>query len=143
MQREKDKKTKVSWIEVAMVTVVLAVLAALVTPELSQAGRDPRQLDLSLEVQVVRGQIEMYRLQHDKQYPALETFASQMTGVTDSQGRIGEPGDAGCQLGPYLREVPINPYCGTNTVGDGPGGTSAWYYNHKTGEFRPNHLNLH
>jgi general secretion pathway protein G len=142
MQPETNGKTRVTWIEVVMVTVVLVVLAALVTPQFSQAGRDPREQKLHLAVQVVRGQIEMYRLQHEKRYPALEGFAEQMTAVTNGQGEIGEPGEAGFQFGPYLREIPVNPYCGTNSVSNGPGGTSAWYYDPDSGEFRPNHMHL-
>jgi hypothetical protein len=62
-----------------------------------------------------------------------------MTRPTNSRGEtvLADAADADC--GPYLKCIPVNPYKGANDVkGDRDGG-SAWYYNEKTGEFRPNH----
>lgn len=148
MQSDTNAKPRMTWVEVAIVGVVLAVLAALVVPQFSEAGMDPQTKELRAAAQVVRGQIEMYRLQHDNQYPTLKQFVEQMTLATNSRGQTaGEAskqaatGDA-VGFGPYLRCIPANPYSGTNSVSAEQGGTSAWFYNEKTGEFRPNHLDV-
>jgi hypothetical protein len=60
-----------------------------------------------------------------------------MTGTTDISGREGK------DFGPYLHDIPVNPYNGHNTVGGGQVGTSAWFYDAKTGEFRANDSKEH
>lgn len=137
MDSDGSVRPRVTWIEVAIVTVVLAVLAALAVPQFSEAGMDPRSRELRLAVQTVQGQIEMYRLQHDNQYPSCERFVEQMTQPTDIRGQVIADA-ADLQFGPYLRCIPPNPYSGTNDITGQQGGSKAWYYNEKTGEFRPN-----
>lgn len=142
MQSEAGTKARVTWIEVAIVGVVLAVLAALVVPQLSEAGMNPRERELRSAMQIVQGQIEMYRLQHENQYPSLKQFAEQMTLSTNSRGQVATAGASGFDFGPYLRCIPTNPYTGTSDIGSDQGGRSAWLFNDKTGEFRPNHPNV-
>lgn len=137
MSSANRSKGRINWVEAAIVGVVLAVLAALVVPQFSQAGEDPRQQALRAAVQVVQGQIEMYRVQHEDRYPTLTQFARQMTQATDPQGAAAAAGADG--YGPYLRSIPMNPYTGTRDIGNGPIGTSAWYYDQLTGAFRANH----
>jgi competence protein ComGC len=148
MQSETDSKPRTTWVEIAIVTVVLVVLAALVVPPFSEAGMDPQTKELRSAVQIVRGQIDMYRLQHDNQYPTLKQFVAQMTLATNSRGEVagsgaGEQAAAatsdGFAFGPYLRSVPANPYLGTNSISAERDGTIAWFYDEKTGEFRANH----
>lgn len=143
MQSEASRQPRVTWIEVAIVAVVLAVLAALVVPQFSQAGLNPREQELRAAVQVVQGQIEMYRLQHENQYPSLKKFVEQMTLPTNYQGLAATIGTASYDLGPYLRSVPANPYVRNSDIAGEHNGNSAWFYNEKTGEFRPNHLDMH
>jgi competence protein ComGC len=132
-------KPRINWIEIAIVGVLLVVLAALAVPQFTEAGMDPRETELRAAVQIVQGQIEMYRLQHENQYPTLTLFAEQMTQPTNSRGETGPAGTGGADCGPYLKCVPVNPYKGTNDV-SGDRGSSAWFYNETTGEFRSNHV---
>jgi general secretion pathway protein G len=143
MHSDGSARPRVTWIEVAIVAVVLAVLGALVVPQFSQAGMDPRARELRSAVQIVQGQIEMYRLQHDNQYPSLKQFAEQMTLPTNARGQIATADTGSLEFGPYLRCIPPNPYCGTSEITGERGGFDAWYYNERTGEFRPNRLDLH
>lgn len=132
-------KNRVTWIEVAIVAVVLAVLAALMVPQFSEAGVASSEKELRAAVQVVQGQIEMYKAQHGNRYPTLAQFSEQMTLCTDTEGRAAPQGTSGFDRGPYLRCVPLNPYSGTRDISNGRGSTSAWFYDELTGQFRPNH----
>ncbi len=129
-------------IEVVIVLLVLGVLAWLVVPQFSSASNDVRRGSMSASLSLVRGSLELYRIEHHGRYPALRTIAEQLTlpttpdGATPPTAEEGYDGDY--PLGPYLPMIPENPACRTNTVGDGPPGSSAWYYNEATGEFRPN-----
>lgn len=132
-------KHRVTWIEAAITGAVLAVLAALTVPQFSEASVDSRERELRAAVQVVRGQIEMYKAQHNSHYPSLAQFDQQMSLSTNSEGSTAAPGTSGFDRGPYLRCVPTNPYTGTRSVGNSRSGTSAWFYDESTGQFRPNH----
>jgi len=143
MRGENRVRPPITWIEVAIVGIVLAVLAALVVPPFSQAGLDPREKELRAAVQIVQGQIEMYRLQHENRYPTLSQFVEQMTQPTNSLGEPGPAKTSGLDCGPYLTCIPANPYKGTNDVAGDRRTVSAWYYNERTGEFRPNHVGAH
>lgn len=135
-------RPRVSWIEVAIVGVVLAVLAALVVPQFSEASTDPREKQLRMAVQIVQGQLEMYKAQHGHRYPSLAQFHNQMTLCSDSDGRTAAPGASGFDRGPYLRTIPVNPYSGTSDISSQRGGPSAWYYDEQTGQFGPNHAGM-
>lgn len=126
-------------VEVLIVVIVLGILAAIVIPQFTDASTDAKVSSLETNKQIVRGQIELYKLQHDGEYPLEKTFVDQLTKASKIDGTTADLGTAGFDLGPYLQSLPNNPYTGTNTVGTGARGTSAWYYNETTGEFRDNH----
>lgn len=142
MRSTANDKKRVTWIEAAIITVVLAVMAAMAVPQFSEASTDSREKELHTAVQIVQGQIEMYRAQHDNAYPTLASFADQMTLCTDNQGSLNVPAGSSQLRGPYLRAVPVNPFSGTRDVSNTPCGSSAWYYDEITGQFRPNHAAL-
>lgn len=125
-------------VEILIVVIVLGILAAIVIPQFSNASTDAKASSLQTNLQIVRGQIELYKLQHDGDYPALTTFSNQLTLASKLDGTTAALGTAGYDYGPYLQAIPMNPYTNTNTVGEGAAGTSAWYYDEDTGEFRAN-----
>ncbi|MBK8266847.1 MAG: hypothetical protein IPK83_00465 [Planctomycetes bacterium] len=59
-----------------------------------------------------------------------------MTQKTDQSGAVSGAG----AFGPYLNKIPANPFAesAADSVDDGAIGTSAWYYDEMTGEFRAN-----
>jgi prepilin-type N-terminal cleavage/methylation domain-containing protein len=126
-------------IEALIVTIVLAILAAVVTPKLTQAQSPPRQRALHHVLQNVRGQLAIYRVQHLNQYPTLEHFEEQMTQVTKADGTFAPLGTQGFDLGPYLHRIPQNPLSAGQVIASSPVGTSDWHYNEVTGAFRANH----
>ncbi|MBP7937456.1 MAG: prepilin-type N-terminal cleavage/methylation domain-containing protein [Phycisphaerae bacterium] len=117
-------------VEVLIVVITLGILAAIVVPQFSDASTNASESALHKNLQIVRGQVELYKLQHST-YPTLANFTTAMTTKLNDYG-------------PYLQSIPDNPYwtgdpSKANSVGSGSTGTSAWYYNETTGEFRENH----
>ncbi|MCG3177941.1 MAG: hypothetical protein BIFFINMI_00264 [Phycisphaerae bacterium] len=112
----------------------------MVTREFETDGNEARIACMTSDIQTVRSQLELYKVQHQDAYPSLERFEAQLTGATDVDGNPAR-GNEG--YGPYLRRVPANPYTDTSTVSNGPIGSSAWHYDQKTGEFRANDSEEH
>jgi general secretion pathway protein G len=112
-------------VEVLIVVIVLGILAAIVLPQFTDASSDAKLSSLKTNLQTIRGQLQLYKIQHDDNWPALATFTAEMTTEISNKG-------------PYLLSIPNNPYTETNTMGAGALDSSAWYYNETTGVFRAN-----
>ena len=130
-------------VEVLIVVIILGILAAIVVPQFSNASSDAKLSALKTNLQTIRGQIQLYKLQPNDVYPALATFVEQMPLASKADGTTAPVGTAEFDLGPYLQSVPTNPYTHTATVGSGAVGSSAWYYNEVTGVFRANDAAAH
>ena len=111
-------------VELLIVVIILGILAAVVIPQFSDASEDACLSSLTTNLQTMRGQIELYKIQQGA-YPPAASFATLMT--TSAGG-----------FGPYLQAIPNNPYTSTSTTGTGAVGSSAWYYNDGTGVFKAN-----
>ncbi len=125
-------------VEVLIVVVILGILAAIVIPQFTNAADDTKLNTLKQDLYRIRIQIEIYRSHHLDTPPSLTDFVDQMTQASNAQGQTAAPGTAGYPRGPYLRSMPNNPFTGSNTVGGGAVGTSDWFYDAGTGEFRAN-----
>ena len=130
-------------VEVLIVVIILGILAAIVVPQFTNASSDAKLSALKTNLQTIRAQIQLYKLQHNDVFPALATFAEQMTLASKTDGSTAPIGTAGFDLGPYLQTLPANPYTNANTIGSGAVGTSAWYYDDTTGTFRANDAAAH
>jgi general secretion pathway protein G len=121
------------------------------------AGREARTSNLKTNLQTVRSQMLLYKVQHNEQYPGSSKdpslFAKQMTMYTDISGQTADrpaPStniDSLHPFGPYLQKVPENSFSGKSTVVVVEGATTAfsppredggWWLNATTGEFRAN-----
>jgi len=115
-------------------TKVLKHLTELVDAQLAdEPTGDARESALNSDIQTVRSQIELYKIQHLDALPGTVpglTIVDQLTMTTDVSGKTDVVG----AFGPYLCSFPKNPYTGTNTVNTA-GPTNAWYYDPKTGKF--------
>ncbi|MEX2113493.1 MAG: type II secretion system protein [Pirellulales bacterium] len=141
-------------LEVLIVIVIMAVLAATIIPQFSRHTRDVQENELKLDLQTLRTQIELYKLQHGGSYPAGTNNLEQLTKATDVAGNFSPTGlpDAEHPLGPYIQggALPVQPFSGRNTVsldhgapGSSPNPTSAdtggWIYRAATGEVFVDH----
>jgi type II secretion system protein G len=132
-------------IEVLIVVIIMAVLAATIIPQFSSSTRDAKESSLKFNLHTIRSQLEMYKIHHLGQYPSLANFVTQMTSATNVNG--GTTGET--PYGPYVTgDVPVNPFNDSNQVvgvaspGTEPSGVVAgdggWQYDETTGGFYPN-----
>ena len=140
----KRKNNGFTLVEILIVVIILGILAAIVIPQFTQASDDARESALSSDLQTMRSQLELYRVQHTGgQYPNGATTAAwtaQLTGKTDPDGVA----DAAGIYGPYLPKMPSNPFAaGLSTVSISalaPAGddSTGWHFNTSNGKFSPN-----
>lgn len=116
--------------EVILVAAILGVISLMTMPKFTQATTEQRLDMLCRNLQLVRSGLAKYHLQHNQKWPKQATFVEQMTGKTNLAGTTNAA-DGELILGPYLDEVPCNPFTGGNRV-DG----RDWFYDELTGLFR-------
>jgi general secretion pathway protein G len=141
-RRHQPNAAAFTLVEILIVVVILGILAAIVVPQFTSAAQESRENALKMDLHRIRQQIEIYSQQHGSNYPdSALTFAAQMTMSSNVFGETAAVGTLGYPLGPYLRDIPVNPFTGGRTIGDGEPGTSDWYY--ADGDFRANDSELH
>lgn len=126
-------------VEILIVVVILGILAAIVIPQFTEASTEARVSSLCSDLQTLRSQIELYKVQHNDVPPSFNNFEAQMIYTSDAAGATSgnKQRVAPFILGPYLERVSENPFNHLTTVdnsgvaGDGGGG---WEYNELTGE---------
>ncbi|MEM6792233.1 MAG: prepilin-type N-terminal cleavage/methylation domain-containing protein [Myxococcota bacterium] len=92
-----------SLIELIIVIVIIGALAAIAIPRVSAVTERARVNALRQDIATLTKAVEMYRAEHEGQYP---TKAAQLTTPTDTDGNLGADGDPDYAYGPYLRQVP-------------------------------------
>jgi len=132
-------------VEVLIVVVIMAVLAAVVIPQFSASTDDARKSTAEFNLSTMRSLVQTYRGQHGGAFPVIngtQTLTDVLTGTTLADGSV----DAGGAYGPYVLELPANSFSGSNAVkvitndpavvGDvTAGNTGGWLYNATTGGF--------
>jgi len=131
-------------VEILIVVIILGILAAIVIPQFTNASNDARKSNLSSQLQTLRAQIELYKLQHKESVPKLITGGGGMWNVfteyTDITGAVSATGGPGTAYpyGPYYTHLPANPLApngtATNLVATAPDGASGWIYDEATGK---------
>lgn len=128
-----------SLVELIIVVAVLGILGAIVVPQFSNASNKSRTSALQVDLKSMRTQIGLYIAQHKGDPPSLADFEDQMTMASNAAGGTAAPHTPGFPFGPYMAEIPRNPFTNTNTIGNGAAESSAWYYDEGTGAFHANH----
>lgn len=128
------EKKGYTFVEIIIVVVILAILAALVVPRLGEASTDPDLAALAATLQMVRTQLQYYKLQHNDTFPSLADWQQQMLSKTKPNGRSWDRGTCG----PYLLRVPVNPLDGSRDISPLQDGSGGWSYDQTTGQFRSN-----
>jgi len=131
-------------VEILIVVIILGILAAIVIPQFTQASTEARISNLKTNLQTVRSQLLLFKVQHLESYPGA-TFATQMTQYTDISGDVATSPDATHTFGPYLQSIPVNPISNVNTLRIVTGATTVfaapttdggWWFNSTTGGFQ-------
>jgi len=132
-------------VEILIVVVILGILAAVVIPQFTEASTEAKTSSLCTDLQTMRSQIELYKVQHNDNLPGVVNgthtasidFEAALTGQTDIFG------ETGTTYGPYLQKIPTNQFVDSDVVAEGVAatppivsdGTVGWYFNTDTGQF--------
>ena len=138
MVDQRAKTMGFTLVELLIVVIILAILAAIVVPQFSSSTQDAKISALDSSLSNVRSAIDLYRQQHGA-YPGLRTavpaagcgsatpgvgtgvsgaqaetaLTEQLTLYTDINGGACTVADATFKFGPYLRtadnSMPVNP----------------------------------
>jgi len=138
---EKGQKMKAkkgfTLVEILIVVVILGILAAVVIPQFTEASTEAKTSSLCTDLQTMRSQIELYKVQHNDALPSAAAvgFELALTGQTTVAGA------AGTDYGPYIQKIPTNQFndfatieveAGTTNLG---GGNCGWHFDTTTGQF--------
>ena len=124
----RKNKSGFTLIEILIVVIILGILAAIVIPQFTNASQDARRSSLASQVQTLRAQVELYKLQHGDTLPDLVTSWAPFTGTTTYGGKT---------FGPYMQSEPTNGLMNNvSTVKNGTavvaGDTQAFVYDYGT-----------
>lgn len=158
-------------VELLIVAIILAILAAIVVPQFASTTNDAEESALRANLAAVRSALDLYRQQHGE-YPGVsassggactgtagtgaagnvQAVIDQLTRYTNQSGQSCSAPDAGYTFGPYLKEdnLPANPVTKSGvvaivTTGDlnmaADGGGLGWKYDSTSGKFIANDSN--
>lgn len=163
MRRLTNRESGFTLVELLIVTIILAILAAIVVPQFAATTGDARQSAFDANLAALRSAVELYRQQHNA-YPGAvaataatcvngtnqtaavgnASFVTQMTRFTNTAGQACTGTDTTqFRFGPYLKDgVPANPLGTNNTVtvvttgvlGLTSGSTGGWRFDAVTGQ---------
>jgi general secretion pathway protein G len=141
-------------VEILIVVIILGILAAIVIPQFTEASTSARESSLVSNLQTLRSQIGLYKIQHKDLLPggtpttptpsATGDVETALTTKTDILGSTWvDQATSGTPYGPYMQKVAENPFA---TAGDplfafgtgAPAGGSQWYINTDTGAIYAN-----
>ena len=140
----KSYKRGFTIMEVCIVLIILAIMAAIAVPRFSHANSEARLSEMVTRLQKIRSNIVLYKIQHDNLLPGQKTAGGD---ISEADFIIAMTTKGADGLGPYLKKMPANPFMDGDTgeritcVNDaaaaakGTEGTG-WWLNAATGEFR-------
>ena len=119
----KAKRNAFTLIEVLIVVVIMAVLAATIIPQFASSTDDAKASAGKFNLHTLRSQIEMYKLQHGGNPPSLANLVDALTKYSDTAGTsFATTSDAAHPFGPYIQgtALPPNPFDNKNAVTAAP-----------------------
>ena len=137
MLKNRRRQSGFTLVELLIVVIILGILAAVVIPQFNTASSEAKESALVSNLATVRQAIELYKVQHNDEFPNLATFIDEMTLSTDEDGDT-----SGTKYGPYIRNsFPKNPINGESSVvalaaTPAADDDEGWQYDENTGEFR-------
>ncbi len=124
---KKTNRHAFTLVELLIVVVILAILAAIALPKLSNASSQARNAMLADNLRIIRTQIAVFRGQHlgvspgfpdgdADSTPTESTFVAHMTMSSNKAGEVASVGTDGYGFGPYMSSIPLNPVNDKSTV---------------------------
>ena len=102
-------------VEILIVVVIMAVLAAVVIPQFTGSSDDAKKSTAEFNLGVVRSVVQTFRAHHAGVKPAFPVGATTIEALTKETNVAGDV-TVGGGFGPYLTEMPDNPFTGVATV---------------------------
>src|SRR5262245_16888961 len=141
-----ERRSAFTLIEVLIVVVIMAILAATIIPQFTDSTKDAKASTVKFNLATLRSQIQLYRAQHSGANPGATLV--ELTSTTDVGGTIGT--GANFVYGPYLSEGLMHPFTNSKAVkvitndpaqaGDVSSGSGGgWLYNVTTGNIWIDH----
>src|SRR2546423_13054463 len=100
-------------VEILIVVIILGILAAIVIPQFTNASNDARKSNVVSQLQTLRAQIELYKLQHKDAIPLLMTGGGGQWDAflkyTDINGGVAAAKEASHIYGPYYQHQAGHP----------------------------------
>ena len=135
----KNRRSAFTLVEVLIVVVIMAILAATIIPQFTDSTKDAKASTTKFNLHTLRSQIELYRTQHNGVAPSADLH--ELLQSTNAAGNNGT--GANFPYGPYIREIPKNPFTNSaaiKTISTDPAagtdvtaGGGGWIYNVSTG----------
>lgn len=160
--RKQSKVSGFTLVEILIVVIILGILAAIVIPQFTEASEEARESTLTSNLQVLRSQIGLYKIQHRDNYPGdtdadgvaddAARFVTDLTTQTNEDGDAFDPAADTNPLGPYMQNLPVNPFVNLDptvagnmvTIGNAPpigaagDDSTHWYFDADTGRIVAN-----
>ncbi len=142
---KKMRKSGFTLVEILIVVIILGILATIIIPQFTDASTGARESSLRSNLQVLRSQVGLYKIQHNDTYPDTTdaaSFVGALTNATLVDGTV----DAAGEFGPYMQTIPQNPFASSDgtvvanlvdidgTVGDDD---AHWHFDSATGAITP------
>jgi prepilin-type N-terminal cleavage/methylation domain-containing protein len=152
------KRKAFSLIEVLLVVAILGILAAIAVPHFTEHTAKARETAAKDIIRTMRGQIELYKVQHRGTAPgyvngapaptaALQLQFTATSAVTGQVSTSTVPTDP-FLYGPYIKKLPQNPFnrltniayvaAATDFAAATDGTSSGWLYKKETAQFKLN-----
>ena len=134
-------------IEVLIVVIIMAVLAATIIPQFSSSTKDAKESTLRFNLQSMRAQIQRYRFDHNGAAPTTAAFTNQLTQHSNVTGGVSATNTDGLHpFGPYMTEIAANPFnnlrgiveCTARPTAEASADTAGWQYDPVQGEVYAN-----
>jgi type II secretion system protein G len=137
--KQYPRRSAFTLVEVLIVVVIMAILAATIIPQFTDSTNDAKISTSKFNLHTMRSQIELYKAHHNGELPS--NTLVELTTSTNADGTQGT--GASFPYGPYMREIPANPFTNSNAVkvitndpaqvGDVTSGGGGWLFNATTG----------
>lgn len=145
-------------VEILIVVVILGILAAIVIPQFTDASTQAKESSLRADLQTMRSQIELYKIQHNDYLPGVASGTHTSTIGDISVALISKtningvaPAAGETVYGPYMQAIPTNPFndkSGIDVDGTAGDNNAGWDFDTSDGKiyaddsYDPNHQSL-